>query len=89
MCYEFHVVIDVRYDFRKQMMFCSFLPSVICRRAHVLFTLFVLFFFVLYVYPNLPVYMDCTFLIAPVSNVYLYIYYYYYYCIRKLYLMRD
>jgi hypothetical protein len=32
---------DVRYDFRIKMMFCSFLPPVVCRRAHVLFTLFV------------------------------------------------
>jgi hypothetical protein len=33
---------DVRYDFRIKTMFCSFLPPVVCRRAQVLFTLFVL-----------------------------------------------
>ena len=32
---------DVRYDFRIEMMFGSSLPPVVCRRAHVLFTLFV------------------------------------------------
>ena len=33
---------DVRYDFRIETMFGSSLPPVVCRRAHVLFTLFVL-----------------------------------------------
>ena len=32
---------DVRYDFRIKTMFGSSLPPVVCRRAHVLFTLFV------------------------------------------------
>jgi hypothetical protein len=32
---------DVRYDFRIKTMFGLFLPPVVCRRAHVLFTLFV------------------------------------------------
>jgi hypothetical protein len=32
---------DVRYDFRIQTMFGSSVPPVVCRRAHVLFTLFV------------------------------------------------
>ena len=32
---------DVRYDFRIETMFSSSLPSVVWRRAHVLFTLFV------------------------------------------------
>ena len=32
---------DVRYDFRIKTMFGSSLPAVVCRRAHVLFTLFV------------------------------------------------
>jgi len=31
---------DVRYNFRIKTMFVSSLPPVICRRAHVLFTLF-------------------------------------------------
>jgi len=32
---------DVQYDFRIKTMFGSSLPPVVCRRAHVLFTLFV------------------------------------------------
>ena len=32
---------DVRYNFCIKTMFGSFLPPVVCRRAHVLFTLFV------------------------------------------------
>ena len=32
---------DVRYDFRIKTMFGSSLPPVVCRRDHVLFTLFV------------------------------------------------
>ena len=32
---------DVRYDFRIKTMFGSSLPPVVCRLAHVLFTLFV------------------------------------------------
>ena len=32
---------DVRYDFHMKTMFGLSLPSVVCRRAHVLFTLFV------------------------------------------------
>jgi hypothetical protein len=32
---------DVRYDFHIKTMFCSSLPLVVCRRVHVLFTLFV------------------------------------------------
>jgi hypothetical protein len=32
---------DVRYDFRIKMMFSSCIPPVICKRAHVLLTLFV------------------------------------------------
>ena len=32
---------DVRYDFRIKAMFGSSLPSGVCRRAHVLFTLYV------------------------------------------------
>jgi hypothetical protein len=31
---------DVCYDFRIEKMFSSSLPPVVCRRAHVLFTLF-------------------------------------------------
>ena len=36
-----YVLSDVHYDFRMKMMFSSSLPPVVCRRAHVLFTLFV------------------------------------------------
>ena len=32
---------DVRYDFRIKTMFGPSLPSVVCRSAHVLYTLFV------------------------------------------------
>ena len=32
---------DIRYNFRIKMMFGSSLPPVVCRRAHVLLTLFV------------------------------------------------
>ena len=32
---------DVRYDFRMKAMFGLYLPPVVCRRAHSLFTLFV------------------------------------------------
>ena len=31
---------DIRYDFRIKTMFGSFLPPVVCKRTHVLFTLF-------------------------------------------------
>ena len=31
---------DVRYDFGKKAMFGSSLPPVVCRKTHVLFTLF-------------------------------------------------
>ena len=43
---------DVQYDFRVKTMFGSSLPPVVCRRAHVLFTLFVF------------VSLDCPLLIA-------------------------
>jgi hypothetical protein len=72
---------DVRYDFRIKTMFGPSLPSVVCRRAHVLYTLFVfvvsntycvvsLFCFSL---SMLPVSLDCPFLIVPsvFSTVYL------------------
>ena len=39
---------DVRYDFRIKEMFGSSLPPVVCRMAHVLFMLCVLFVFVLW-----------------------------------------
>jgi hypothetical protein len=32
---------DVRYDFHIKKLFCLSLPPVVCRRVHVLFTLFV------------------------------------------------
>ena len=43
---------DVRYDFCIKMMFGSSLtlPPVVCRRAHVLFTLFVLAWFIIMVF---------------------------------------
>jgi hypothetical protein len=62
------------------MMFGSSLPPVVCRRAHVLFTLFVFvciewcptpivlcfcFVFLHLVYPKLPVSLDCPFFYAP------------------------
>ena len=67
---------DDRYDFRIRTMFDSSLPPVVCRKDHVLFTLFV---FVMYsgvqhilcyvfprlVYPMLLVSLDCPFLMAP------------------------
>ena len=72
---------DVRYDFRiiETMLGSSLLP-VVCRRAHVLFTLFVyclrivvsntycfvfLFCFLCVVYPILPVSMDCFCFVFP------------------------
>ena len=64
-------------------MFGSSLPAVVCRSAHVLFTLFVFAFvkrcpthivfgFSLCCVPMLPVSLDCSFLIAPsvFSDVY-------------------
>ena len=71
---------DVRHDFLKKTMFGSSLPLVVCRRVHVLFTLYVFvyvywcpthnvvcFCFVCLrlVYPMLPVSLDCPFVIAP------------------------
>ena len=76
---------DVRYDFRIKTMFGSSLPPVVCRRAHVLFTLFVFacvkwcpmhivlcFVFLRLVWPMLRVSLDRPFLIAPLvfSNFY-------------------
>ena len=61
-------------------MFGSSVPSVVCRRTHVLFTLFVFvyvlwcpthivlcfyFVFLRLVYPMLSVSLDCPFVIAP------------------------
>ena len=61
-------------------MFGSSLPQVVCRRSHVLFTLFVLFAYsgvntycvfcyihlpLCLVYPMLSVSLDCPFLLAP------------------------
>ena len=78
---------DVRYYFRIKRMFGSSLPPVVCRRAHVFFTLLVdlngvcvcvclnvcLFVCRRLVYPILPVSLNCPFLIAPsvFSNVYI------------------
>ena len=69
-----------RYALRITTMFGSSLPAVVCRRANVLFTLFMIdcaqwcpthivlcFFFVCLrlVYPMLPISLDCPFLIVP------------------------
>ena len=66
---------DVRYDFRIKTMFGSSLTAVICRRVHVLFTLFVFvcvqwclthivlcsnFVCLRLVYPMLPVSLCCV-----------------------------
>ena len=63
------------------MMFSSSLPPDVCRRVHVLFTLFMFVHsgvqhilycvFLRLVYPMLPVSLDCPFFIAPsvFSNV--------------------
>jgi len=70
---------DVRYDFRIKTMFGSSLPPVVCRRAHVLFTLFVfvcavmvntycvvfLFYFLHRVYPIVQFIWIVHFFIAP------------------------
>ena len=71
---------EFRYDFNIETMSGSSLPPVICRRAHVLFMLFVFvcssrcpthivwcFCFVSLhlVHPMLPVSLDCPLLIAP------------------------
>ena len=71
---------NVRNDFRIKTMFGSSVPSVVCRRTHVLFTLFVFvyvlwcpthtvlcfyFVFLRLVYPMLSVSLDCPFVIAP------------------------
>ena len=78
---------DVGCDFQIQTMFGSSLPPFVCRRTHVLFTLFVFvcvqwcpthivlcfcLAFLRLVYPMLPVSLDCPFLIAP--SVFSYIY---------------
>ena len=61
---------DVRYYFRITKMFGSYLPPVVCRKAHILSMLFVfacVWWCATYslVYPILPVSLDCLFLIAP------------------------
>ena len=60
------------------MMFGSSLPSIVCRRDHVLFTFFVLFVFVWCVhnvvsFSGLSI-LDCPFLIAHsvLSNIYIF-----------------
>ena len=72
----------VRYDFSMKRMFGSFLPPVVWRWTHVLFTLFVFAHsgvqhilccvFLCIVYLILPVSLDFPFLIAPsvLSSVY-------------------
>ena len=67
---------NVLCDFRMQTVFGSSLFPVVCRRAHVLFTLFVfacvqwygfalLVFVLCPMFPMLPVSLDCSFFIAP------------------------
>ena len=59
----------VRYDFRIKTMFGSSLPPVVCRRTHVLFTLFFClhivlcscFVFLRLVYPMLQFSLDLSF----------------------------
>ena len=74
--------------FLHETMFGSSSPPVVCRRAHVLFTLFVfvysgvqhilycVFVFLCLVYPILSIPLDCPYLIDPlvISNVYLFKY---------------
>ena len=67
---------DVPYDFRIKTKFCSSLPPVVRRMAYVLFVLYVVVYvrcvvfllcfssFCRFVYPMLPVSLDCPFLIA-------------------------
>jgi hypothetical protein len=62
----------VCYNFRIKTMFCLSLPPVVCRRAHVLFTLFaysgvqhiLCCVFLCLLYPMMPVSLDCPFLIV-------------------------
>ena len=86
MCH--YALSSCRYDFHIKTMFISSLPPVFCRRAHVLFTLFllacvqwdstyiVLCFFCFacprLVYPMLPVSLDCPILLA--RSVFSYVY---------------
>ena len=55
---------DVRYDFRIKTMFGSSLPLVVCKRVHVLFTLFV---FVCVQYKLCCVFLRLVYLMLPVS----------------------
>ena len=81
MClYVLNSCCDVRYDFRTITMFGSYFFSVVCRRMHVLLTLFI-FVYVWWgpthivlslcfvclrrVYPMLPVIRGCPLLIEP------------------------
>jgi hypothetical protein len=75
--YTTGVVISVT-DFCIKTMFGSSLPPVVCRRDHVLFTLFVFVCIFCFVFLNpvnhmLPVSLDCPFLNGPslFSKVYL------------------
>ena len=75
-------VFDVRYDFRMKTMFGSFLPPVVCMRAHVLFALLVFacvlwypkhielcncFVFLRLLYPMSPVSLRLLYPMSPVS----------------------
>ena len=75
---------DVRYYFRMKTLFGSSLPPVVCRRAHVLFTLFVFacvwwcpahivlcfcFVCVRVVYPMLQVFLCCPFYLPPLYSL--------------------
>ena len=77
---------DVRCDFHMNTMFGSYLPSVVCRREHVMFALFVFvcvqwcpthigFVFLRLVCPMLLVSLDCLLFCLPrrsvFSNVYM------------------
>ena len=68
---EFRVAISVN-DFRIKRMFSSFLPPVVCRSAHVLFTLFMfvgvrmsyLRYLCLFVYSGVQHIVCCAFILS-------------------------
>jgi len=90
---------DVRYDFCITMMLSSSLSPVVCRRVHIVFTLFacvcvqwckshiVLFCLFRLMYPMLPVSLDCPFLISPSVFSYVYCTTILYICISTTYLL--
>ena len=87
---------DVRYDFRIETMFGSSLSPVVCRRANVLFTLFVfvcaewcpthivLCFYFVFLGLMLPVSLDCSLFWLPLrySLTFIYVMYMFQFCKR-------